>query len=131
WQQVALGGSVESNVLCSRFCGYPSTCLAGIPHTVKENGKKSCVAEYEFRYEKQDVWTLQVQSSPPVAVDWTRKRPKAGSMEQRGELRETPGKLCDLAPDEEINLKPQLRANSQFSFRDIPVSRAALLQQKK
>jgi len=125
WQLNPLGGSVESNVLCTTFCGYASTCLSGSPHPDKENGKKICVAQYEFRC-NEEAWTLAVQSSPSVTIDWTRKR---SGVEQRGELKTTPGKLCDLASDEEINLKPQI-AVTTFTFRDIPVKQKDLQQQR-
>lgn len=126
WEEKWPGGAIESNVLCSTVCHFASDCKRGKPKPETKDGNDVCVAEYEFRCE-EPAWTLSVRSTPLVTVDWTRKR---GEIQQRGALRAAPGKLCDLADDEEVKLKPKLPPKSQFSFRDIPVTHDDLQRQK-
>jgi len=131
WETAGFDGSIESNVLCSKFCPWASECATPTPKVDKEGGKNICVATYQFRCD-EDGWTLLVQSAPAVInVDWTRKRAIQGSIEQRGELKAAPGKLCDLASDETINLRPKLSSSTPFTFKDIPIKRSELEQQKE
>jgi hypothetical protein len=152
WVGEALDGSIDTNVLCSTLCNFASVCAAGKPSPRKDKDGITdiCVANYEFRCAEQG-WTLNVSWTPLVTLSYTRhrRRPDTDSVEQRGELKAreiplaaiTPSKtnrgthsqlsgtnqICDLAADEEVKLKPNVKP---YSFDDIRVSRADLEQKQ-
>jgi hypothetical protein len=120
---------IKSVQLCSTICGVASSCVYGeaVPDRDK-SGTKICVAEYELRCD-EPAWTLNVASTPLVTLLYTRRRPEAGALEQHGELKAAPGRICDLALDEEVKLKPKMPVKP-YSFRYIPVSKAGLLEKR-
>jgi len=127
WEGRGFPSMIKSVQLCSNVCGVASSCVSGKATPDRDkNGSKICVAEYEFRCD-EPAWTLNVSSTPLVTLSYTRRRPEAESVEQRGELKAAPGRLCDLASDETVSLKPQVKP---YSFRDIVVSKASLVMKR-
>ena len=112
--------SIGSVKLCSKVCGFASTCVAGKPkHDRAANGDNICVAEYRFDCD-ESAWTLAVQSKPAATLAYTRRHE---TQEQRGVLKSGPLKaieMCDLAPDERVSITPQTKTT--YTFKAIPVS---------
>jgi hypothetical protein len=127
WEGRGFTSMIQSVQLCSARCDFASSCISGkaVPDRDKD-GTKICVADYEFHCDEEG-WTLNVTSDPPVPLSYTRRRPDTQSVEQRGGFRLAPGRICGLASDEVVNLKPKVKT---YTFRDIPVSRTRLEQEK-
>jgi hypothetical protein len=127
WEGKGFAAKIKSVRLCTTICRYASACVAGEPVADKDkDGNNICVAEYTLQCDEPG-WELGLSSDPPaVKFSYTRRRPDPESVEQRGELKAAPGSsICDLAVDEEVKLKPELKS-ANYSFREIPISRAAL-----
>lgn len=130
WEGGGFSQKIKAVRLCTTICKYASICVAGEPVRDKDKeGNNICVAEYTMPCEPG--WELGVSSVPPaVKLSYTRRRPDPDSVEQRGELKAAPGsRICDLAVDEVVKLKPELKSNN-YSFKDIPISHAILEPRK-
>lgn len=129
WEGPGFPSMIKSVQLCSTLCGVASSCVYGEATPARDSsGTKICVAEYVLQCD-EPAWTLNVSSTPLVTLLYTRRRPDADALEQHGELKAAPGRICDLALDEEVKLKPKMPVKP-YSFRYIPVSKAGLLEKR-
>jgi hypothetical protein len=129
WEGDGFDAMIKSVHLCTALClknRRASSCIAGEPKTdTDESGKKICVAVYRLPCDEPG-WSLALSSVPLVTLSYTRRRPEPQSVEQRGQLKAAPGsRICDLAVDEEVKLKPQFKSKG-YIYTDIPVSHALL-----
>ncbi len=123
--------SIGSVTLCTKLCGHASVCRKATPSKEKDaNGNNVCVAVFDFRCD-EGAWTLAVQSKPNATLSYTRKREEG--TKQRGELKAAPrqpAKMCDLAPDETVEIVPKPKASRTYTFAPIAVSQDELVGKK-